>query len=61
MNMLIAVNPQTGKILLVNTPRDYYVNLPGIGELDKLTQPERGVDESMKTLANYTEYRSSIM
>ena len=52
MNMLIAVNPQTGKILLVNTPRDYYVNLPGIGELDKLTHAGiYGVDESMKTLA----------
>ena len=52
VNMLIAVNPQTGKILLVNTPRDYYVNLPGIGELDKLTHAGiYGVDESMKTLA----------
>lgn len=52
VNMLIAVNPQTGKILLVNTPRDYYVTLAGIGELDKLTHAGiYGVDESMRTLS----------
>lgn len=52
VNMLIAVNPQTGKLLLVNTPRDYYVTLSGIGELDKLTHAGiYGVDESMKTLS----------
>lgn len=52
VNMLIVVNPKKGKLLLVNTPRDYYVTLAGIGETDKLTHAGiYGVDESMKTLA----------
>lgn len=38
VNILAVVNPQTGQILLVNTPRDYYIPNPaGNGALDKLT------------------------
>ena len=38
VNMLIAVNPKTRKILMVNVPRDYYVQLHGkTGLKDKLT------------------------
>ena len=38
VNILAAVNPVTKQILLVNTPRDYYVaNAAGNGEMDKLT------------------------
>lgn len=38
VNMLIVVNPKTRKILMVNTPRDYYVPLHGKDGLkDKLT------------------------
>lgn len=38
VNMFIVVNPDTRKILLVNIPRDYYVNLHGKSGLkDKLT------------------------
>ncbi len=38
VNILVAVNSRTGKILLVNTPRDYYVELPiSNGMRDKLT------------------------
>lgn len=38
VNILVAVNPVTKQILLVNTPRDYYVPNPaGNGALDKLT------------------------
>ena len=38
VNILMAVNPDTKKILLVHTPRDYYVQLHGTTGLpDKLT------------------------
>lgn len=38
VNMFIVVNPKTRKILLVNVPRDYYVQLHGTkGLKDKLT------------------------
>ena len=53
VNILMAVNPDTHTILLVNTPRDYYVELAGIGEYDKLTHAGiYGVDVSMNTLGN---------
>lgn len=52
VNMLIAVNPTTKKILMVNIPRDYYVPLYGdTAKMDKLTHAGNyGVDCSMKTL-----------
>lgn len=38
VNILAVVNPKTKQILLINTPRDYYVPNPaGNGKLDKLT------------------------
>ena len=38
VNILAVVNPQTKQILLINTPRDYYVPNPeGDGAMDKLT------------------------
>lgn len=38
VNMLVVINPETGKILLVSIPRDYYVQLHGTtGIKDKLT------------------------
>lgn len=38
VNILAVVNPTTKQILLINTPRDYYVPNPaGNGRLDKLT------------------------
>ena len=48
VNLLMAVNRNTGKILLVNTPRDYYVELPiSEGQQDKLTHAGiYGVDVS---------------
>lgn len=53
VNILMAVNPVTREILLVNTPRDYYVTLAGIGEKDKLTHAGMyGVDTSMNTLGD---------
>lgn len=53
VNILMAVNPKTHTVLLVNTPRDYYVELAGIGAYDKLTHAGiYGVDVSMNTLGN---------
>lgn len=52
VNILAVVNPQTHKILLVNTPRDYYVQLHGTtGLRDKLTHAGiYGIDMSVQTL-----------
>lgn len=53
VNILAVVNPTTKQILLVNTPRDYYLPLARNGELDKLTHAGLyGIDESMKVLGN---------
>lgn len=54
VNILAIVNPKTNKILLVNTPRDYYVQLDGTtGLKDKLTHAGiYGIDKSIKTLEN---------
>lgn len=52
VNILAAVNTKTKEILLVNTPRDYYVPLPiSRGVKDKLTHAGiYGVKTSMGTL-----------
>lgn len=55
VNIIMTVNPVTKKILLTTTPRDYYVQIPGVsGEArDKLTHAGiYGVDRSMATLEN---------
>lgn len=55
VNIIMTVNPSTKKILLTTTPRDYYVQIPGVsGEArDKLTHAGiYGVDRSMATLEN---------
>ena len=53
VNILAVVNPNSHQILLITTPRDYYVEIPGIsgGQCDKLTHAGiYGVDASMTTL-----------
>jgi LCP family protein required for cell wall assembly len=52
VNILMVVNPTQGKVLLVNTPRDYYVQLHGTsGTKDKLTHAGiYGVRKSIDTL-----------
>lgn len=55
VNIIMTVNPNTKKILLTTTPRDYYVTIPNVsGESrDKLTHAGiYGVDASMATLEN---------
>ena len=53
VNIIMTVNPNTKKILLTTTPRDYYVPIPEIsgGKRDKLTHAGiYGVDASIRTL-----------
>jgi LCP family protein required for cell wall assembly len=52
VNMLAVINPTNYKILLVNTPRDYYVQLHGTSGLrDKLTHAGiYGIDTSKRTM-----------
>ncbi|HJP81743.1 MAG TPA: LCP family protein [Candidatus Saccharimonadales bacterium] len=52
VNILLVMNPETHRILLVNTPRDYYVQLHGTtGLRDKLTHAGiYGIDTSVQTL-----------
>lgn len=54
VNILVVVNPETKQVLLVNTPRDYYIPNPaGGGRLDKLTHcGNDGVANSMKSLSD---------
>lgn len=54
VNLILAVNPAKHKILLLNTPRDFYVPLTMNGKLDKLTHAGLyGVNESIHTLENF--------
>ena len=55
VNIIMAINPDTHKIILTTTPRDYYVTIPGIsGDMrDKLTHAGiYGIRASMATLEN---------
>ena len=53
VNILAAVNPETKQVVLINTPRDYYVDLAGTNSKDKLTHAGLyGVQTSMDTLGN---------
>ena len=54
VNVLMAVNPSTNEILLVSTPRDYFVEISvADGAKDKLTHAGiYGIDVSMDALEN---------
>ena len=54
VNIMAVINPVTRQILLVTTPRDYYVALPfGADCMDKLTHAGiYGIDCSIETLEN---------
>ena len=53
VNILAVVNPSTKRVALINTPRDYYVDLVGTNSKDKLTHAGLyGVETSMATLGN---------
>lgn len=53
VNILAVVNPVTHDVLLLNTPRDYYVENPNCGnQMDKLTHCGLGgIESSMTALA----------
>ena len=54
VNLIMVVNPAKHKILILNTPRDFYVPLAMNGKLDKLTHAGLyGVNESIHTLENF--------
>lgn len=58
VNIIAFVNPKSHQILLVTTPRDYYIPLPGISgeKKDKLTHAGiYGVDVSMAALEQLYE------
>ena len=51
VNIIVAVNPKKHKVLMVNTPRDYYVKLHSKNAMDKLTHAGvYGIEESVLTL-----------
>ena len=54
VNILVVVNPETKQVLLINTPRDFYIPNPaGNGKLDKLTHcGNDGLENSMKALGD---------
>lgn len=53
VNILAVVHPKTKQILLVNTPRDYYIENPAYGVMDKLTHCGLdGMENSMEALSN---------
>ena len=58
VNIIAVVNPVSHQILLVTTPRDYYVEIPDVseGSCDKLTHAGvYGIDASMATLGQLYE------
>ena len=54
VNILVVINPQSKQILLLNTPRDYYIPNPaGGGKLDKLTHcGVYGINNSIGALSD---------
>lgn len=58
VNMILSVNPQNHKVLIVSIPRDYYLKLATKGEYDKFTHAGiYGVEESVKTLENFLDIK----
>ena len=56
VNMVVTVNPQTKKILLTSIPRDSYVKLHTMQEMDKLTHTGiYGVDETLSTVEDWMD------
>ena len=54
VNLIMVFNPASHQILVLNTPRDFYVPLAMNGQKDKLTHAGLyGVNESIHTLENF--------
>jgi LCP family protein required for cell wall assembly len=49
VDMILAVNPSTHQLLQVSIPRDYYINNPALGGLDKLTHlGNNGIENTLE-------------
>ena len=60
VNMLVVINPNVEKILIVNIPRDYYVEIDGTGQKDKLTHSGLyGIDTTIKTVEKFMEIKTN--
>ena len=57
VNIIMSVNPKTGKVLLTHIPRDYYVRLHNTtGYKDKLTHSGiYGIDKTVDTIEDFME------
>lgn len=53
VNIVASINPKTHEVVMINIPRDYYVELDGVNQKDKLTHAGiYGVEMSTKTIEN---------
>ena len=51
VNLLVTINPTKHEILIINTPRDYWVSLGNINQMDKLTHAGvYGIKETVATM-----------
>ncbi len=59
VNMIVAVNPNSKKVLMINIPRDYYVPLEGNqNKMDKLTHAGNyGIGSSMTTIESFFDIK----
>ncbi len=58
VNLIMVFNPARHQILVLNTPRDFYVPLAMNGQKDKLTHAGLyGVNESIHTLENFYDIK----
>lgn len=56
VNMIVTVCPQTKKVLLTSIPRDAYVELYHVPEMDKLTHTGiYGVEETIRSVENWLD------
>ena len=48
VNMVVTINPKKREVLITSIPRDYYIELPSYGSMDKLTHTGiYGAEESI--------------
>lgn len=53
VNMVVTINPTTRDVLITSIPRDYYVELPSYGAMDKLTHTGiYGAEETIGAVEN---------
>ncbi len=51
VNMVVTINPNSREVLITSIPRDYYIELPSYGAMDKLTHAGiYGAEESIASI-----------